>query len=554
MNVKILQKLISLYGQEKGKDTAKELEKILNEAKTKISYDNGPFWDEKDIFLITYADSFREQNIKTLLTLQKVLDLHLKGVIGGVHILPFYPYSSDRGFSVVDYYKVKQDLGDWGDVSEIGKKYRLMADLVLNHVSVEHEWFQKFLEGVEGYEGYFISFKKEEIPHEQLKKIIRPRATPILTPFMTARGERFVWTTFSVEDSTDQVDLNYKNPEVLLEIIKVILFYLEKGIRIFRLDAVPFIWKEIGTDCWGLPQVHTIIALFREILAEICPSAMIITQVSSPIEENKTYFGLKDRESQLIYNFSLPPLVLNAFYSQDNKHLNDLASKMSVPRNDTTFFNILAVHDGISTSGAKGFLSDEEKQKMFTMIENHGGMLSYRTNPDGSKSVVEMNSTWWSALNGEYEDETSELQLRKFITSYAICLSLKGIPAIYYLSLFGQSNDLGLYKKTGIKRDLNRSNYICDAIASKLRDSKSKEAQVFKAITNLIEKRKSFSAFHPNAKQEVLTLDSRVFAILRGERADRILAIHNVSKDRVDVKFENKTFILEPYGFNWVTS
>lgn len=559
MKDSVLQKLISLYGQEKGKITADKLEKIITEAKSKIVCVDKPLWNEKDVALITYPDSFRQMdgqpNGLSLHTLQTFLTNHLKDTFSIIHLLPFFPYSSDRGFSVIDYRRVGEDLGDWEDVGEIGKEYRLMVDLVLNHISVQHEWFQKFLRGDEGYEGYFISFKKEEIPQEELKKVSRPRATPLLTPFKTAKGERWVWTTFSVENSTDQVDLNYKNPEVLLEFIKIILFYLQNGVRIFRLDSIPYIWKEVGTDCKNLPQVHTIVSLFREILDIVCPAALIVTQASVTFEENLSYFGEKDQEAQLIYNFVLPTAVLADFYSQKARYLNILASRMIVSHDDCSFLNILAVHDGIGVSGAKGLLSDQDLTNMYQKIKNQGGMLSYHNLFDGTKTVVEMNTTWWSALNNPSislrMEEPFELQLQKFITSYAIAMSLAGIPAVYYLSLIGGENDLRLFEKTGTKRDINRTNYDFAELVKKLSNDKSREARVFKAMTDLIQKRKSFSAFHPNARQEVLTLDPRVFALLRSDGSQTVLAMHNLSKQPVEVKYKDKIFELKPYGFEW---
>src|SRR3989344_4024460 len=266
----MLKKLIFLYGEEKGKEIDEKLNKIIAETKAKIVCEDRSFWDERDVFLITYADSFQEANTPSLSTVKKFLNLHLKGVISDLHMLPFYPYSSDRGFSITDYYQVKKEFGTWQDIENIAKNYRLMADLVLNHVSVKHEWFQKFLAGDPKYEDYFIWFKKDKIPHEELKKVDRPRATPLLTPYKTIKGERWIWTTFSVENSTDQVDLNYKNPEILLEIVRIILFLLQKGVRIFRLDAIPYIWKKLGTSCENLPEAHVVVSLLRNVLDLVC--------------------------------------------------------------------------------------------------------------------------------------------------------------------------------------------------------------------------------------------------------------------------------------------
>ena len=569
----MLKKLILLYGEQKGIEVEKKLEKIIEEAKSKIVCENRSMWDEKDVFLITYADSFYEIDSgralpiesgslarmtpkPSLKTLAKFLDVHLRSGISGVHILPFYPYSSDRGFSVTDFYQVNKEFGSWSDIEEIGKKYRLMADLVLNHVSVQHEWFQKFLSGEDKYWNYFIHFAPDEIPHEQLKKVFRPRNSPLLTPFQTARGERRVWTTFGVEGSTDQVDLNYQNPEVLVEIIKLLLFFLEKNVRVFRLDSIPYVWKELGTDCKNLPQSHTIVSILRSILDQVCPESLIVSQASTSFAENIKYFYSQDKESQLIYNFALPPLVLDAFINQKNNHLNRLAEKMKKSDNDCSFLNILALHDGIGVNAAKDFLSEAELAKLYAKIEENGGKLSYRSLPDGKSKVIEVNSTWWSALAESdsalaNNPHSLDLQLKKFITSYAIAFSLAGIPAVYYLSLFGKENDFNLYRKTKIKRDLNRTNLDLKELEVKLNDKNNKDSKVFAATTDLIKKRKQFPAFHPNSKQELINLDERVFSLLRGKGTAKVLALHNLSNQTIKINYQSNVYELEPYGYSW---
>ncbi len=545
----MLQNLISLYGEEKGKDLDDKIKELIDKEKKDIVCKDGPLWDERDVFLITYPDSFIKKNLASLASLESFLELHLRGVINGVHVLPFFPFTTDRGFSVSDFGKVKPEFGSWEDVKKIANEYRLMVDLVLNHVSVQHEWFQKFLQGDPRYQDYFIWFKKDEIPHQQLNKVFRPRATPVLTPFKTAEGERFVWTTFSVEGSTDQVDLNYKNPEVFLEIIKIILNLLKNGVRVFRLDSIPYIWKELGTDCINLPQTHTIVQVLRNVLDMICPDALIITQVATSFEDNISYFGKSDKEAQMIYNFSLPPVVLNAFFTQNNRHINDLAAKMVPESEDNTFLNILAVHDGISIRG--GFLSEEETQNLCDDVVRRGGEVSYRLLPDGTKRVRELNTTWWSVLNKK--DELPEIALRKFITSHAIMLSLRGIPAIYYLSFFGAKDDLELYKKTGIKRDINRTNLDLETLDFRLSKSDTRETHVFQSMIDLIKKRKDSSAFHPNARQQVLNVDDRVFALLRinEETGDTMLCLHNVSGEIVSIDYEGNNYDLERYNYVW---
>lgn len=551
MNNSLLHKLTLLYGENEGRLAEKELRDIINEYKSKIPSEEKTLWDEKDSFLIVYPDSFQEKDTATLQTLLKFLDLHLEGVIDGVHILPFFPYSSDRGFSIIDYSQVKKEFGNWQDIMNISNKHCLMADFVLNHVSIQHQWFQEFLKGNEAFRDYFIWFKKEKIPSEYLKKVYRPRAAPLLTPFQTSEEEKFVWTTFSVEKSTDQIDLNYKNPEVLMEMIKILLHLVEKGVRVIRLDAVGFIWKEIGTDCFNRPQAHTIVQLFRDILNEVCPSALLLTQTSTSYENNISYFGDGVNEAQLVYNFALPPLVLYSFYSGDATRLSSWAKKLKTPSKGTTFLNFLAVHDGIGTAGVKGILSDDEIKFVCKQTVERGALLSEKTLPTGEKAVYEINSTWWSVLRNQ--DEVFDMSVRKYLTALAVSFALAGIPLVYYLSLFAEENDIADFQKTGVKREVNRKNYDFAALEKLLQNPESRESLMFKRVKELVEKRKNFSAFHPNAMQEILDLDKRILAILRtnDETKEKLLCLHNVSKDQVEITYEGKSYVLKPYEFVW---
>jgi sucrose phosphorylase len=424
----------------------------------------------------------------------------------------------------------------------------MMADLVLNHVSIQSPWFQRFIEGDPAYQNFFTSFTRDELTDDvvkDLQKVFRPRALPLLTEFETKHGKRFVWTTIS----KDQVDLNYQNPQVLLEMIKVILLLLEKGIRVFRMDAITFIWKELGTNCVHLPQGHAILQIFREVLNQVCPSAILVTETNVPHKDNISYFGNGKDEAQMVYNFALPPLTLHAFYTANTDYLTEWAKTLTLPSKDTTFFNFLACHDGIGIMGAKGILPEEEISKIFQHITDNGAKLSYRRLPSGEVSVYEMCSTWWSALNKKDEDFT--IALRKFITSHAIAFALAGIPAVYYLSFFGKENDTKTWEITQINRNINRENLDYKIIKQQLSHHESKELIVYQTLIKLIKQRTSHSAFHPNAPQTVLSLDKKVFALLRESREENILALHNVSGEEVTVSYRDKRYTLEPYGFLW---
>ncbi|MCI0399472.1 MAG: sugar phosphorylase, partial [Chloroflexi bacterium] len=296
-------------------------------------------FDERDVILITYGDMVYEAGQPPLRSLAEFLETTLPGVVTGVHLLPFFPYSSDDGFSVIDYKAVNPALGSWDDVARIGGNFRLMFDAVVNHVSVQSDWFGRFLAGDPRYQEYFV------VPpgDANLSQVFRPRALPLLTPFQTAAGEKLVWTTFSA----DQVDLNFKNPDVLLEILDVLLFYVEQGAEFIRLDAIAFLWKESGTACLHRPQTHRLVQLFRAVLDEVAPTASLITETNVPHQDNIAYFGDGANEAQMVYNFSLPPLVLHAFHSGQATTLATWARGLDLPSAQASFFNFLASHDGI---------------------------------------------------------------------------------------------------------------------------------------------------------------------------------------------------------------
>ena len=568
----ILNKLIFLYGEEKGEQVFEEIKEIVAVAKTNIHVPQREYFSEKDAVLITYADSFQENGKKPLQTLHKFLnsshfanhpspkategqeatrDKQLS-ILNSVHILPFFPYSSDRGFSIIDFNKVKEEFGDWEDIETISKEKKLMCDLVLNHVSTQSNWFQKFLQGDPAYENFFISFKEADLTPElksDLQKVFRPRSTPLLTKFETQDGPRYVWTTFSVGTTTDQVDLNYQNHQVLLEIIKVILQLIQKGAQLLRLDAVTYVWKKTGTSSVHLAEGHMIIQIVRDLLNEIAPSALLITETNVPHSENISYFGNGHNEAQMVYNFALPPLVLYSFQKGRSESLTNWAKSLTPPSQETTFFNFLASHDGIGMLGAKGVIDDEDIETMCNEISENGGKVSYRSLPNGQKSAYEVCGTWWSVINKE--TDTFETNCNRFITSYAICFALAGIPGIYYLSLFGKENDTAGFEKTNHTRDINRENLDLAALEEELTKNDSKGHKVFESFKELLKRRTNHPAFHPNAPQTVLSLDERVFALLREASEGNMLTLHNLSGEEVTVTYEDNNYFLAPYSYIW---
>jgi len=461
---------------------------------------------ERDVFLITYGDQISEAGHAPLQTLAEFLETHAGDALGGVHLLPHFPYSSDDGFSVIDYREVNPQLGDWNDVERLGKRFRLMFDGVINHVSRQSEWFQDFQRGQKPCTDYFITCD----PQADLSAVVRPRALPLLTAVETATGPKHVWTTFS----DDQIDLNYKNPQVLLEIIDVLLLYVERGAEIIRLDAIAYLWKEIGTSCIHLPQTHRVVKLFRAVLDAVAPGVLLITETNVPHPDNISYFGDGTDEAQLVYNFALPPLVLHTFHTGNARALTEWVATLATPSTATTFFNFIASHDGIGLMPARGLLDSHKIESLVAAAKAHGGLVSYKKNTDGSESAYELNITLFDALNAPGAPDES-LSVRRFLASQVIMLSLAGVPGIYVHSLFGSRNWRDGVNQTGRARTINRQKFQRTLLETELANPGSLNHRIFCSYCALLRIRRSHPAFHPNATQRILSLSDAVFGLVR---------------------------------------
>ncbi len=489
--------------------------------------------NEQDAILITYGGQISEPNQAPLQTLKRFVDEHLSDAVSGVHILPCFPYSSDDGFSVIDYLEIDSDLGDWQDIESLGQDYLLMLDAVINHISQESAWFKGFRRSEPTYADYFITAD----PDADYSMVVRPRALPLLTSVETSDGIRHVWTTFS----EDQIDLHYANPQVLLRIIDVMLHYVQHGAEIIRLDAIAYLWKEMGTSCIHLPQTHAVVKLWRAVLDEVAPHVILITETNVPHAENISYFGETlpgggSDEAQMVYNFSLAPLILHSFQSGEVRKLSAWAASLDSPTPGATFFNFIASHDGIGVRPAEGILSSDEIRALADQTQAHAGKVSHKTNLDGSQSVYELNTTLFDFLNDPAEP--SPLDVPRFLASQAILLSLKGVPGIYIHSLIGSRNCHTCSAETGRARSLNRQKFSWSELEGDLADPAGCRRQVFDGYRHMLRVRRQHPAFHPAGEQRVLDLHPAVFAIIRispissldSEAADVVLCLVNVSK------------------------
>jgi len=517
-----------LYGEEKAAYCVDRIVEIARRYESQVQRGARTGWDQRDVVLICYGDHVREPGRRPLEALLRFLnDYGLHELVNTVHLLPFFPYSSDDGFAVIDYRQVNPELGSWDDIAQIANHYHLMVDLVLNHISSQSEWFKAYREGREPYVGYFI----EVDPDTDLSQVRRPRATPLLTPVETSRGKRHVWTTFSA----DQIDLNYANPQVLFEMLDVLLFYVSRGARIIRLDAIAYLWKRIGTECIHLPETHAVVKLIRGLLDVVAPGTLLLTETNVPHEENVSYFGDGD-ESHMVYQFSMPPLVLEALLSGRADALNRWAPTAVEFPPGCTALNITATHDGIGVLGAMGWLSPERLERLYEAVLERGGRISCRRQSDGSESPYELNITYFSAL-GDPRGLPGDLHLRRFITSQAIMLALRGIPAIYFSSLFGAENWSEGVERTGQARAINRRKYERRELDKLVSDQRGVHARIFAAYLGLLRLRTRCPAFHPDGSQQVIEVDERLFVIERTGPggSPKVLCISNVSRNSIDV-------------------
>lgn len=489
-------------------------------------------WSEKDAILITYGDSIENKEDHRaveppLETLQRFLQGPLSESFNSVHILPFYPYTSDDGFAVINYTAVNESLGDWSHVEKMSEQFRLMADLVINHSSSRSVWFDQFIKGEKPGCDYFVTSD----PALDYSKVVRPRTSALLRETQTPEGPQHVWCTFS----HDQVDFDFQNPDVLLEFVKIIRFYLDKGVKIFRLDAVAYLWKTLGTSCIHLPQTHEVVRLLRTLIEHACSDAVIITETNVPNQENLTYFG-NANEAHSIYNFSLPPLLVNTLVSGDCAYLKQWLMSMPPCQDGTTYFNFIASHDGIGLRPAEGLLSDIELNKLVNTMMRFGGKVSMRTMDDGSTKPYEINIALYDALQGTH-DGPDKWGFQRFIAAHTIMLSLEGIPGIYIHSMLGTRNDYERVENTQHNRHINRHRWDYKALTDALGDENSSHSQVYNELNRLLCIRKQQKAFHPNATQFTLQLGTNVFGIWRQsiDRRQSIFCLTNISTEAVSL-------------------
>jgi len=526
-------------------------------------------WSERDVWLISYGDSIMRDGEAPLKTLKEFSDAYFREVVSGLHILPFFPYSSDEGFSVIDYSQVNDSLGGWQDIEEIGSGYDVMADLVVNHCSQRSRWFENFKQRKDPGQDYFF----EADPKDDLTDVVRPRTSPLLMETQTLNGKRFVWCTFS----HDQVDFDFRNPNVLLEMLRIVRRYLEQGVRIFRLDAVAFLWKEVGTDCLHLPQTHEFVRLLRTLIEAHTERAIVVTETNVPNHENLSYFG-NANEAHAVYNFSLPPLLLHALTAGTSEHLKRWQMSMPPAQTGTFYFNFIASHDGIGLRPAKGLLKQSELDELTNTMQGFGARVSWRAVTGGDKEPYEINIALYDALQGTCAGGPDQWQQQRFLCAHAIMLALEGVPGLYIHSLLATQNDYERVELTRQNRSINRHKWVYESLIEKLENQETHHYKVFAALKALLKVRIRQAAFHPNAVQYTLHLGDSVFGFWRQSlsRDQSIFCLHNLTNRPVSIPMnsvnltsmtqwsdllsgdiyaaDEEKIELSPYGFVWLSN
>jgi len=554
---KITNALKNLYG-DRAVWVYKNIEQLILKYTPKINNVEIPL-SEKDVILITYGDTVQKQDKTHLQTLKQFVDEFCLPEINSTHILPFYPYTSDDGFSVTDYFAVDPNLGTWDDVSSLSNSNNLMFDAVVNHMSKSSEWFKSFLAEEDGFQDFFTAVD----PKEDLSMVVRPRALPLLTPFKNSNGvEKHIWTTFS----EDQVDLNYESPEVFIAVLDVLLFYVSKGAKLIRLDAIAFLWKKIGTTCIHLPETHIIIKLYKKVINQLSNNVVFITETNVPHKENISYFGNGHDEADLVYNFTLAPLLVYSIMKGNTKALTKWAKSLEFPSDKVCFFNFTASHDGIGMRPLQGVISDKEIAQLAKRTINHGGQVGYKNNEDGTQSPYELNCNYMDLLSNS--EESDNVRVAKMMLTQSLMLAFPGVPGIYFHSLVGSRNYYEGVEESGIKRRINREKLLFENLEIELNTFGSVRNMVFTAYKKLLAIRQNEIAFNPYGLAEYIQVNEAVFVIKRTFNDEIIYGVYNFSQNSIIIKalentiydlidkkeIKSENWHLNPYQFHWYKS
>jgi len=550
---RVREQVARIYGHMSASELDRITDQILHAAGVGESADpaTGSFLPGSDeVVLITYGDTFRHPGQPHLQALAQLWQRHLRDVFSTVHVLPFFPSSSDGGFSVVDYRTVDPALGSWQELRRLAAGRKLMVDLVCNHGSAQSEWFAEFVANQAPGKDYYLTAD----PADDLSMVTRPRTHDLLAPVQTDAGLQHVWATFS----HDQVDFNFANPEVLVEFCSILGDYIGHGATRVRLDAIAYLWKQIGTSCIHLPQTHAVVKLMRALVEARDPSILLITETNVPHGDNVSYFGDGD-EAHVVYNFTLAPLIAWSLIVGQGTTLTDWLDALEPPPPGCAFLNFLASHDGIGLRPVEDLITAGELTPLVQAAVDVGGDFSAYSSPDGPRPY-ELNVSLADLLAGP-AGQTAE----RFLLAHTLMLALQGIPAVYVHSMLVTPGDLDQVAATGHKRDINRPSMSLDEAQSVL--ASGWRAQTSAELARRISVRREHAGFGPEQPQQVLRIADDLVAVRRGSGSAAVVAVHNLAsrgvtfrvpdsglhRDLLSGDVVERSMELGPYQAAWLT-
>jgi sucrose phosphorylase len=577
---KITKKLKILYGDQAEK-TSKELIDLFNRysnifnnktEKRKEEVNKNLKFTKRDVILNTYANSIKGNRKSPLEALYHFSNKYLSNFVNGIHVLPFYCWDTDRGFSVLDYYNVDPRNGTWEQFSLLGNVFDvIMVDVVLNHASIDNPIVQKALIGDPNFQNFVICYDLDEKPADEiLLKVTRARPTPVLTQYYVYNEKEkhiatfdkpqinliiksgWIWTTFSRPNNVDgtvatkQVDLNFQNPKLFLEFVNIILFYISKGVNWIRLDAVGYLWKNIGTTCLHLPETHLVIELLTMIFSALKKeNIVLISEVNEPQDRALQYLGSSSvYESDMIYLFTHYPLAIHAVLTGTAKYYTKWLPSLTKAKG-RLFVSVLGTHDGMGMKPIGNWLPESEKEQLQRiLVDKHGALPNYAKIPGGKKIIYELCSTTWNFVNKIDSSDPIDIQINRYFVVFALGLLLRGVPSIYINGLLGITNYDGDLDEN---RTINREILDEKNIDSNLGDTGAIMSEIIDRMKKLILIRQNESAFDLDGSFTVLNLNEHVVSMIlfSSTQKERIISFVNVSNSTRKVKIKKKDLILE---------
>lgn len=510
-----------------------------------------------------------------------------------LHLMPFLDTvdeRSDGGYAVANFRKVKPELGTIGDLEKLTslcheQGISVCMDFVMNHTGEDHLWARKARAGDTEYKQYYYFYKDRTIPDEYEKHV--PQVFPVTAPgnftWLADAGE-YVLTSFYPY----QWDLNYGNPAVFQEMMKNLLFLANKGIDVIRIDAVPYIWKELGTDCRNLPQVHTIVRMLRLICEIVCPAVLLLGEVVMAPEKLAPYFGsVEFPECHMLYNATTMCTSWHTVATGDTRLLSHQIDTVAALPKDYIFLNYLRCHDdigwGLDYSYLKQFGMEEIPHKAYLnsfFIGEYPRSFSrgelYNSDPKlGDARLCGTTASLLGIETAKLSGDSSKLDeaVARDVMLHAWLLSQSGVPILYAGDEIGQLNDYSYHlnpKKADDSRYVHRGAFCWDQ-ADLRNNEDTPQGRLFQQIRQLVKIRRRYGVFSADAEVDTFdTGDQALLGVKRSRNGNVLIMVYNFSGEwrhtrlcangsYIDV-LRNETLVLDgtwnlpPYGFVWLLS